>query len=114
MPKVLAKSYQNTFGYDFVEGFNESRFSVTVTDIKFDLNINGIKENDGGEYFCGESEGNIVKFTCGTRLQFEGEEMKLCPTPGTLNSSDEKDVSLNNHQTPTNQTDDEDVLNYAA
>ncbi|KAF5896193.1 putative immune-type receptor 7 precursor, partial [Clarias magur] len=84
LPLLMARIYgQNN--YTFLEGFNDSRFSVTVKDQKFDLNINGIREDDGGEYFCGYVEGSTVKFTSGTRLQFEGEEMKLCPTPGTLN-----------------------------
>ncbi|XP_053344575.1 uncharacterized protein LOC128514754 [Clarias gariepinus] len=126
VPQFLARPYSNNLGYDFVEGFNDSRFSVTVNKQKVDLNINGVREDDGGEYFCGYVDGNILKFTSGTRLQFEGEEMKPCPTPGTLNknthsvthqgsnSRDGKGSSSNNHQTPTNQADDEDVLNYAA
>ncbi|KAF5896168.1 putative immune-type receptor 7 precursor, partial [Clarias magur] len=87
VPQFLVRPYSNTQGYTFVDGFNVSRFSVTVKDQKFDLNINGIREDDGGEYFCGYVEGAILKFTSGTRLQFEGEEMKLCPTPGTLNKN---------------------------
>ncbi|XP_053344728.1 uncharacterized protein LOC128514858 [Clarias gariepinus] len=127
VPQVLARPYQKgTQGYIFFKGFNDSRFSVTVKDKKFDLNINEISEGVGGEYFCGFVEGSTVKFTSGTRLQFEGEEMKPCPTPGTLNknthsvthqgsnSRDREGASSNNHQTPTNQADDEDVLNYAA
>ncbi|XP_053344717.1 uncharacterized protein LOC128514848 [Clarias gariepinus] len=159
VPQVFAREYGGTPGYTFFEGFKDSRFTVTVKDQKFDLNINETREDDGGEYFCGYVEGSTVKFTSGTRLQFEGEEMKPCPTPGTLNknthsvthqgsnSSDEKGEmnkifaliatniisvivivalvgillknqrkgsSSNNHQTPTNQADDEDVLNYAA
>ncbi|KAM9435767.1 uncharacterized protein Hap1MRO34_001822 [Clarias gariepinus] len=87
VPQFLAKPYSNNLGYDFVEGFNDSRYSVTVNKQKFDLNINEIREDDGGEYFCGYVDGNILKFTSGTRLQFEGEEMKPCPTPGTLNKN---------------------------
>ncbi|KAF5896171.1 putative immune-type receptor 7 precursor, partial [Clarias magur] len=87
MPQFLVRSYSNTQGYTFLDGFNDSRYSVTVNDQKFDLNINGIREDDGGEYFCGYVEGTTVKFTSGTRLQFEGEEKKLCPTPGTLNKN---------------------------
>ncbi|XP_053470738.1 uncharacterized protein LOC128601501 [Ictalurus furcatus] len=153
--------YYGTNSYTFAEGFKHSHFSMTVNDQKFDLNIIGTREDDGGEYLCGEVEGNSIKFTSGTRLQFEGEEMKHCPTPGTVNintdsvtgsnegskSSDgkgdnfwiivlttsiiislivivfllgvlyknqRKGASSRNHQTPTNQADDEDVLNYAA
>ncbi|XP_053344712.1 uncharacterized protein LOC128514843 [Clarias gariepinus] len=87
LPQLLARSYRNTLGYTFVEGFNDNRFSVTVNDQKFDLNINIMREDDGGEYFCGEIDKNSLKFTSGTRLQFEGEEMKPCPTPGTLNKN---------------------------
>ncbi|KAM9432005.1 uncharacterized protein Hap1MRO34_002837 [Clarias gariepinus] len=87
VPQFFARQYGGTPGYIFAEGFNDSRFSVTVKDQKFDLNINEIREDDGGEYFCGYVEGSTVKFTSGTRLQFEGEEMKPCPTPGTLNKN---------------------------
>ncbi|XP_053344815.1 uncharacterized protein LOC128514924 [Clarias gariepinus] len=124
VPQVFVRQFGQS--YTFVDGFNDNRFSVTVNGDKFDLNINEIREDDGGEYFCGELEGTVLKFTSGTRLQFEGEEMKPCPTPGTLNknthsvthqgsnSREGKGASSNNHQTPTNQADDEDVLNDAA
>ncbi|XP_053344723.1 uncharacterized protein LOC128514853 isoform X2 [Clarias gariepinus] len=87
VPQFFARPYSGTPGYIFAEGFNDNRFSVTVKDQKFDLNIIKIGEDDGGEYFCGYVEGSTVKFTSGTRLQFEGEEMKPCPTPGTLNKN---------------------------
>ncbi|XP_017310824.1 novel immune-type receptor 6 isoform X4 [Ictalurus punctatus] len=134
VPQYFVRLYgQNN--YNFVDEFKDSHFSMTVNDQKFDLNINGTREDDGGEYFCGEVEGIIIKFTSGTRLQFEGEEMKHCPTPGTVNintdsvtgsnegskSSDGKVLyknqrkgASNDHPNNTNQADDEDVLNYAA
>ncbi|XP_053344731.1 uncharacterized protein LOC128514861 [Clarias gariepinus] len=87
VPQFFARRYGGPPGYIFAEGFNDNRFSVTVKDQKFNLNINEIREDDGGEYFCGYVEGSTVKFTSGTRLQFEGEEMKPCPTPGTLNKN---------------------------
>ncbi|KAF5896190.1 putative immune-type receptor 7 precursor, partial [Clarias magur] len=90
VPQFLVRSYTNNQSYMFVEGFTDSRFSVTVNDQKFDLNINETREDDGGEYFCGHVEGSNLKFTSGTRLQFEGEEMKLCPTPGTLNNNNSR------------------------
>ncbi|KAF5896174.1 putative immune-type receptor 7 precursor, partial [Clarias magur] len=71
VPQFLARPYSNTQGYDFIDGFTDSRFSVTVKDQKFDLNINGTREDDGAEYFCGYVEGHSLKFTSGTRLQFE-------------------------------------------
>ncbi|XP_053098241.1 uncharacterized protein LOC113523941 [Pangasianodon hypophthalmus] len=125
VPKFLARRYgQNNS--KFAEGFKDSRFSITVNDHKFDLNIIKMVEDDGGEYFCIELDGSLLKFTSGTRLQFEDKEMKPCPTPGTVNkntdsatlqgsdSSDGKGASSRNHQIPTNQADDEDALNYAA
>ncbi|XP_053344742.1 uncharacterized protein LOC128514881 [Clarias gariepinus] len=87
VPQFLARSYNNPQGYIFADEFKDDRFSVTVKDQKFDFNINKIREDDGGEYFCGYVEGSTGKFTSGTRLQFEGEEMKPCPTPGTLNKN---------------------------
>ncbi|KAF5896195.1 putative immune-type receptor 7 precursor, partial [Clarias magur] len=86
MPQFFVRQYGQK-NYRFVEGFNDSRFSVTVNDDQFDLNANEMREDDGGLYFCGEWVGSTVKFTSGTRLQFEGEEMKLCPPPGTLNKN---------------------------
>ncbi|KAF5896177.1 putative immune-type receptor 7 precursor, partial [Clarias magur] len=86
-PQFLARPYSNTQGYTFAEGFNDSHFNVTVNDQTFDLNINEMRGDDGGEYFCAELEGAILKFISGTHLQFEGEEKKLCPTPGTLNKN---------------------------
>ncbi|KAG7316265.1 hypothetical protein KOW79_019806 [Hemibagrus wyckioides] len=83
LPQYFAKPYSGNLGYKFVEGFNDSRFSISVNDQKFDLNIKNIREDDGGEYFCGESEGSVTKFTSGTHLQFEDNEMTHCPTSGS-------------------------------
>ncbi|KAI5087005.1 putative immune-type receptor 6a precursor, partial [Silurus meridionalis] len=72
VPHYLAK-YYGIKGYKFAEGFNNSRFSFTVNDHQFDLNITNLREDDGGEYFCGEIEIShfyTIKFTSGTRLQF--------------------------------------------
>ncbi|XP_053098289.1 uncharacterized protein LOC117599700 [Pangasianodon hypophthalmus] len=87
LPQFLARPYRSSLGYIFDEGFKDSRFSITVNAHKFDLNINGAREDDGGEYFCIEVDGSLLKFLSGTRLQFEGEEMKPCPTPGTVNKN---------------------------
>ncbi|XP_053470747.1 uncharacterized protein LOC128601509 [Ictalurus furcatus] len=84
VPQYFVRRY-GTNSYRFDDEFKDSRFSMTVNDQKFDLNIIGTREDDGGEYFCGEVEGATIKFTSGTRLQFEGEEMKHSPTPGTVN-----------------------------
>ncbi|KAG7316275.1 hypothetical protein KOW79_019816 [Hemibagrus wyckioides] len=77
LPQYFAKPYSGNVSYKFVPGFNNTRFSV---DHKFSLNINNIREDDGGEYFCGELEGSILKFTSGTHLQFEVEETTCRPT----------------------------------
>ncbi|XP_053098237.1 uncharacterized protein LOC113525604 [Pangasianodon hypophthalmus] len=87
LPQLFARPYSDTLGYKFAEGFKDSRFTITVNAHKFDININGVRENDRGDYFCVELEGSLLKFTSGTRLQFEGEEMKLCSTPGTVNKN---------------------------
>nr|NP_001187026.1 novel immune-type receptor 5 precursor [Ictalurus punctatus]AAL35546.1 novel immune-type receptor 5 [Ictalurus punctatus] len=85
VPQYCVRYYSSNSGYTFAEGFKDSHFSMTVNDQKFDLNIIGTREDDGGDYFCGEVEGPLLKFISGTCLQFEGEEMKHCPTPGTVN-----------------------------
>ncbi|KAI5630177.1 putative immune-type receptor 6a precursor [Silurus asotus] len=94
VPQFLAKSY-GTNSYTFTDGFNDNRFNFTVNEHQFDLNIMNLREDDGGEYFCGENDGTTIKFTSGARLQFEGA------------SSRKPEIS-------SNQADDEDVLNYAA
>ncbi|KAF4071114.1 hypothetical protein AMELA_G00281210 [Ameiurus melas] len=87
VPQCFVRYYRSNSGYKFNDEFKDSRFSMTVNDQKFDLNIIGTREDDGGEYFCGEVEGTKIKFTSGTRLQFEGEEMKHSPSPGTVNNN---------------------------
>ncbi|XP_058234817.1 uncharacterized protein LOC131345778 isoform X1 [Hemibagrus wyckioides] len=134
LPQYFARPYSGSVGYKFVGGFNDSRFSISVNDQKFDLNINKIREDDVGEYFCGEMEGSVLKFTSGTHLQFEGvvisgEDDRIISLTvsniisvivitvlvGVLYKNHRKDSSSSNHQIPTNQAaDDEDVLNYAA
>ncbi|XP_046691801.1 uncharacterized protein LOC124376639 [Silurus meridionalis] len=81
VPLFFAKRY-GTNSYTFTDGFNDNRFNFTVNEHQFDLNIMNLREDDEGEYFCGEMEGTTIKFTSGTRLQFEDKEMKLCPSPG--------------------------------
>ncbi|XP_026767964.3 uncharacterized protein LOC113525605 [Pangasianodon hypophthalmus] len=81
LPQFLARPYRNTLGYKFDEGFKDSRFSITVNDHKFDLNINEAIDDDD------DSEGSALEFTSGTRLQFEGKEMKPHPTLGTVNKN---------------------------
>ncbi|KAF5896176.1 putative immune-type receptor 7 precursor, partial [Clarias magur] len=87
MPQFMARPYSNTQGYTFADEFNDSRFNITLNGNKFDLNIKETKESDRGDYLCVNLDGTTPKFTSGTRLQFEGEEKKLCPTPGTLNNN---------------------------
>ncbi|XP_058235446.1 uncharacterized protein LOC131346110 [Hemibagrus wyckioides] len=140
LPQYFARPYQVNSGYKFFGGFNDNRFSISVNDQKFDLNINKIREDDGGEYFCGEMEGPELKFTSGTHLQFEGttenstssddegEDHWIIPLAvsniisvivitvlvGVLYKNHRKDSSSSNHQIPTNQAAADDVLNYAA
>ncbi|KAK2864396.1 hypothetical protein Q7C36_003550 [Tachysurus vachellii] len=73
LPQYFAKPYKNELGYKFAPGFNDDRFSISVNNNKFELNVNKTREDDEGEYFCGEMEGTVLKFTSGTHLQFEGE-----------------------------------------
>ncbi|XP_053531802.1 uncharacterized protein LOC108258223 [Ictalurus punctatus] len=140
LPQYFVRHYSSNSGYAFAEGFKDSRFSMTVNDQKFDLNIKNMTEDYGGEYFCGEVEGTAIKFTSGTRLQFEGYNegskssdgkgdnfwiivlttsiiisvIVIVFLLGVLYKNQRKGASSRNHQTPTNQADDEDVLNYAA
>ncbi|GAA6082659.1 uncharacterized protein LOC113647944 [Tachysurus ichikawai] len=128
LPQYFAKPYKSELGYKFAPGFNDDRFSISVNDNKFDLNINKTREDDEGDYFCGEMDGSVVRFTSGTRLQFD-EHNLIIPLIasnifsvivitlllGVLYKNHRKDASSSNHQIPTNQTaDDDDVLNYAS
>ncbi|XP_047657402.1 uncharacterized protein LOC125138957 [Tachysurus fulvidraco] len=85
LPQFIAKPYKymDKLGYKFIEGFNDARFSISVNDKKFDLSIKQTSEDDKGEYFCGEMEGTVVKFTSGTRLQFEDKDTTHSNTTGT-------------------------------
>ncbi|KAF4071204.1 hypothetical protein AMELA_G00283190, partial [Ameiurus melas] len=93
LPQYFIRRYGQS--YTVVEEFKDSRFSITENEQKFDLNIIGTREDDGGEYFCGEVEGTTIKFTSGTRLQFEGEETKHSPTPGTVNNNPDSVTGFN-------------------
>ncbi|KAI5630274.1 putative immune-type receptor 6a precursor [Silurus asotus] len=73
VPQFFAKHYR-TNSYTFADGFNDNRFSFTVNEHQFNLNITNLREDDEGEYFCGETELTTIKFTSGTRLQFEGKQ----------------------------------------
>ncbi|XP_053470749.1 uncharacterized protein LOC128601510 [Ictalurus furcatus] len=83
VPQYFVRYYGES--YTVVDEFKNSRFSTTKNDQKFELKISELREDDGGDYLCGEVEGTVLKFTSGTRLQFE--EMKHCPTPGTVNNN---------------------------
>ncbi|KAI5630276.1 putative immune-type receptor 6b precursor, partial [Silurus asotus] len=73
VPQFYAKYYGQK-KYTVADGFNDNRFNFTVNEHQFDLNITNLREDDGGEYFCGEIDGNTIKFTSGARLQFEAEK----------------------------------------
>ncbi|KAI5090904.1 putative immune-type receptor 6b precursor [Silurus meridionalis] len=77
VPQFLAKPYSNNLGYTFDSEFADIRYSITVNDRQFDLNINDTREEDSGEYFCGEMEGNMIRFTAGTRLEIEGKQITV-------------------------------------
>ncbi|GAA6082662.1 uncharacterized protein LOC125138959 [Tachysurus ichikawai] len=83
LPQHFAKPYGKDLGYKFVDGFNDDRFSISVNDNKFDLNIKKTREDDEGDYFCGKMDGSVVRFTSGTRLQFEDKDTTHRPTSGT-------------------------------
>ncbi|KAI5087007.1 putative immune-type receptor 6a precursor, partial [Silurus meridionalis] len=73
VPQFFAKYYGTNY-FTFTDGFNDNRFSITVNEQQFNLNIKNLREDDGGEYFCGENDGTTIKFTSGERLQFEGKQ----------------------------------------
>ncbi|XP_060721076.1 uncharacterized protein LOC132842413 [Tachysurus vachellii] len=81
LPQFIGKPYKSDLGYKFIDVFNDTRSSISVNDNKFDLSIKKTREDDEREYFCGEMDGNVVKFTSGTRLQFN--ETTHRPTSGT-------------------------------
>ncbi|KAI5090908.1 hypothetical protein C0J45_19769 [Silurus meridionalis] len=53
VPLFFAKRYGKN-NYTFTDGFNHNRFNFTVNEHQFDLNIMNLREDDEGEYFCGE------------------------------------------------------------
>ncbi|XP_047657416.1 uncharacterized protein LOC113647945 [Tachysurus fulvidraco] len=102
LPQYFAKPYKNELGYRFSDGFNDARFSFSVNDNKFDLSINKTREDDEGEYFCGEIEGNVVKFTSGTRLQFKAKNTTHRPTSGTTHRDSSSSRETNKDTTHSN------------
>ncbi|KAF4071185.1 hypothetical protein AMELA_G00282040, partial [Ameiurus melas] len=63
VPQYFARRYGQN--YTVVDEFKDNRFSVSKNDKKFELKISELREDDGGEYFCGEVEANTIKFTSG-------------------------------------------------
>ncbi|XP_047657392.1 uncharacterized protein LOC113647939 isoform X1 [Tachysurus fulvidraco] len=109
LPQYFAKPYKNTDGkgYKFSDGFNDTRFSISVNDNTFDLNIKKTREDDEGEYFCGEMEGTSkVKFTSGTRLQFS--DTTHCNTTGTTQKDSSSSTETNTTHRPTSGTTQKD------
>ncbi|XP_047657397.1 uncharacterized protein LOC125138417 isoform X1 [Tachysurus fulvidraco] len=100
LPQHFAKPYKSDLGYRFSDGFNDARFSISVNDNKFDLNIKKTREDDEGEYFCGEMEGSLMKFTSGTRLQFEDTTLRLIP--GTTQKDSSSSTETNKDTTHSN------------
>ncbi|KAF7690618.1 hypothetical protein HF521_012422 [Silurus meridionalis] len=88
VPQFLAKPYSNNLGYTFDSEFADIRYSITVNDRQFDLNINDTREEDSGEYFCGEMEGNMIRFTAGTRLEIEDKETNHHPSTRKLKTTE--------------------------
>ncbi|XP_053531799.1 uncharacterized protein LOC128628750 [Ictalurus punctatus] len=111
VPQYFVRYYGES--YTVVDEFKDSRFSTTKNDQKFELKISELREYDGGDYLCGEVEGTVLKFTSGTRLQFEGEEMKHCPTPGTVSNNTDsvtRQDSKGSHGEGSNYPDQMHVL----
>ncbi|KAI5627287.1 putative immune-type receptor 6b precursor, partial [Silurus asotus] len=128
VPQFFAR-YQGKNSYAFANRFLDSRFGFTVNEHQFDLNIKNLREDDVGDYFCGEMELTTIKFTSGTRLQFEAEKhwilyalttfsiisvLVIMVLVGVLFKNHRKGASSRKPEISSNQADDEDVLNYAA
>ena len=50
----------------------KSTMELKANKSSFSLNIKRATEDDGGMYFCGKSQGNIIEFSTGTFLAVTG------------------------------------------
>ncbi|XP_036452762.1 uncharacterized protein LOC118825984 [Colossoma macropomum] len=73
VPEYVVRSFEDGRKPRFTPGFSDGR--LTLDEEAFGLNINGIKEEDTGLYFCGEVKQNAVMFRSGTLLLFQAENI---------------------------------------
>ncbi|KAL7876179.1 hypothetical protein AOLI_G00111420 [Acnodon oligacanthus] len=72
VPQYIVRMFEYNNKHRFAREFENGRFTMTVDEERFDLNIYGVSWKDTGTYFCGKGKSNVVKFGSGTLLVFEG------------------------------------------
>ncbi|XP_037390636.1 uncharacterized protein LOC119262479 [Pygocentrus nattereri] len=72
VPQYIVRTFEHDNKHRFAREFENGRFTMTVDEERFDLNIYGVSWTDIGMYFCGKGKSNVVEFGSGTLLVFEG------------------------------------------
>ncbi|XP_035375855.1 uncharacterized protein LOC118240123 [Electrophorus electricus] len=70
------RTFEDSTKYRFARAFENGHFTVSVSEVMFDLIINDVSEDDIGTYFCGTVKANVVEFGSGTLLLFQAEKIK--------------------------------------
>uniref|UniRef100_A0A3B4EDJ9 Immunoglobulin V-set domain-containing protein n=1 Tax=Pygocentrus nattereri TaxID=42514 RepID=A0A3B4EDJ9_PYGNA len=74
VPQYIVRTFEHDNKHRFAREFENGRFTMTVDEERFDLNIYGVSWTDIGMYFCGKGKSNVVEFGSGTLLVFEGND----------------------------------------
>ncbi|XP_035375635.1 uncharacterized protein LOC113568807 [Electrophorus electricus] len=76
VPQYIMRTFEDSTKYRFARAFENGHFTVSVSEVMFDLIINDVSEDDIGTYFCGTVKANVVEFGSGTLLLFQAEKIK--------------------------------------
>ncbi|XP_051992181.1 uncharacterized protein LOC127650651 [Xyrauchen texanus] len=76
MPRPVALSYNYLTDISILDEFKNGRFTVSVSEKTFHLNIAATNKEDTGIYYCGTGFLNQLEFISGTYLILKGTESK--------------------------------------
>ncbi|XP_036452833.1 uncharacterized protein LOC118826050 [Colossoma macropomum] len=94
VPQYVVRTFEHDNKHRFARAFENGRFTMTVDEERFDLNIYGVSRNDIGMYLCGKGKSNVVEFGSGTLLVFEGD----CSMYRLKHGSEESNPEINETQ----------------
>lgn len=70
--QIISESYIYLTKVDFADGYNDGRFTVTISTGIYHLHISLTKKEDVGTYFCGVLNLGELDFGPGTFLMLNG------------------------------------------